>query len=163
MFAPDAFCAGDEIRLGGFYRGNESRRHRSVVKDFQWFSAGDRLVENRRIAVDVIERCSHSANMRAGRGAGKPLAQRAGSLRHFCQVVVKGKTIFALSNVNRRTVGRRERDSRTDLRCANRLNPVQPKLLFDRFTLTALVEDAACHSRDISSLDRLITRGTVLA
>ena len=80
-FSPDAFCAREEIRLHRFCAGNERRRHRSVVENFQRLSAGDGLVKNRRIAVDVIKRGSHGANMRATGEAGKPLAQRAGFLR----------------------------------------------------------------------------------
>ena len=99
-FTPDAFCAREEIRLGGFCVGNESRRHGSVVEDFQPLSAGDGLVENRRIAVDVIESRSHGANMRGGREAGKPLAKHAGFRRRFCPAGEEGKAIPALSNVN---------------------------------------------------------------
>ena len=99
-FTPDAFCAREKIRLGRFCLGNESRRHVSVVDDFQPLSAGDGLVENRRIAVDVIESRSHGANMRGGCEAGKPLAPRAGFLRRFCPAGVEGKAIPALSNVN---------------------------------------------------------------
>ena len=80
-FAPDAFGAREEIRLGSFYCGNECRRHCSIVEYFQRLSAGDRLVENRGIAVDVIERCSRGAIMRAGREAAKrSRIERAGFL-----------------------------------------------------------------------------------